>query len=180
MTINRARRELLLGGGLVLLGSVASPALAGAKSLDVRKLSFQNLHTGERLRIDYWVEGNYVPQALQTVNHLLRDFRTGDVYPIEPRLLDVLNGLRGLLETEGDFHVISGYRSPKTNEMLHERSAGVASTSLHMRGMAIDVRLTDRPLPRLREAALRLAAGGVGYYPKSNFVHIDVGRVRRW
>lgn len=104
----------------------------------------------------------------------------GDVHPIEPRLLDALSTLRGMLETEADFHVISGYRSPKTNEMLHERSAGVASTSLHMRGMAIDIRLSDRPLPRLREAALRLAAGGVGYYPKSNFVHIDVGRVRRW
>jgi uncharacterized protein YcbK (DUF882 family) len=180
MKINRARRQLLLGGGLVLLGSVASPAIAGLARQNVRKLSFQNLHTGERLRIDYWVEGRYIPEALQTVDHLLRDFRTGDVHPIEPGLLDALSALRGMLDTESDFQVISGYRSPKTNEMLHERGGGVASTSLHMRGMAIDVRLGDRPLPRLREAALRLAAGGVGYYPKSNFVHIDVGRVRRW
>jgi uncharacterized protein YcbK (DUF882 family) len=180
MSINRGRRQLLLGGGLVLLGSVASPAIAGLTRPNVRKLSFQNLHTGERLRVDYWVDGQYVPEALQTVNHLMRDFRTGDVHPIEPPLLDALSSLRGMLETESDFHVISGYRSPKSNEMLHERSAGVASTSLHMRGMAIDVRLSDRPLPRLREAALRLAAGGVGYYPKSNFVHIDTGRVRRW
>src|SRR6185503_4535357 len=162
MRINHGRRQLLLGGGLVLLGSAASPAIAGLTRPNVRKLSFQNLHTGERLRVDYWIEGNYVPEALQTVNHLLRDFRTGDVHPIEPRLLDALSSLRGMLETESDFHVISAYRSPKTNEILHERSAGVASTSLHMRGKAIDVRLNDRPLPRLREAALRLGAGGVG------------------
>jgi uncharacterized protein YcbK (DUF882 family) len=180
MSINRARRQLLLGGGLVLLGSVASPAISGVTRPNVRNLGFQNLHTGERLRIDYWVDGEYVADALQTVNYVLRDFRTGDVHPIEPRLLDALSALRGMLETESEFQVVSGYRSPKTNEMLHERSSGVASTSLHMRGMAIDVRLANRSLLRLREAALRLAAGGVGYYPKSNFVHIDTGRVRRW
>jgi len=180
MSVNRARRTFLLGGGIALLGSIASPAIAGLGPANVRKLGFQNLHTGERVRAEYWGEGEYVPEALQTIDRVLRDFRTGDVHPIEPRLLDALSALHGVLETQSDFHVISGYRSPQTNEMLHERSAGVASKSLHMRGMAVDIRLPDRPLARVRQAALSLGAGGVGYYPKSNFVHLDIGRVRRW
>ena len=180
MIVNRARRQVLLGTGIAILGSVASPAIASIGRINVRKLSFDNLHTGERLKADYWVDGEYVPDALQDINRLLRDFRTGDVHPIEPKLLDVLSMLRGMMETEADFQVISGYRSPNTNATLHEQSGGVAATSLHMRGMAIDVRVGGRPLTGLRDAALHLAAGGVGYYPKSNFVHVDVGRVRRW
>jgi len=180
MIINRVRRQVLFGAGIAILGGVASPAIASIGQVSVRKLSFDNLHTGERLKADYWVDGEYVPDALQDINRLLRDFRTGDVHPIEPKLLDVLSMLRGMMETESDFQVISGYRSPKTNATLHEQSGGVAATSLHMRGMAIDVRVGGRPLTGLRDAALHLAAGGVGYYPKSNFVHVDVGRVRRW
>lgn len=180
MIVNRTRRQVLLGTGLAILGNVTSPAIASIGRINVRKLSFDNLHTGERLKADYWVDGEYVPDALQDINRLLRDFRTGDVHPIEPKLLDVLSLLRGMMETESDFQVISGYRSPKTNATLHEQSGRVAATSLHMRGMAIDVRISGRPLTGLRDAALRLAAGGVGYYPKSNFVHVDVGRVRRW
>ena len=180
MIVNHARRQVLLGTGMAILGSVASPAIASIGGINVRKLSFDNLHTGERLKADYWVDGEYVPDALENINRLLRDFRTGDVHPIEPKLLDVLSMLRGMMETESDFQVISGYRSPKTNAALHEQSGGVAATSLHMRGMAIDVRVGGRPLTGLRDADLHLAAGGVGYYPKSNFVHVDVGRVRRW
>lgn len=180
MIVNHARRRVLFGAGVAVLGSIASPAIASIGRANVRKLSFDNLHTGERLKADYWIDGEYVPQALQTINRVLRDFRTGDVHAIEPKLLDVLSMLRGMLETESDFQVISGYRSPKTNAMLHEQSDGVAATSLHMQGMAIDIRVGGRPLTGLRDAALRLAAGGVGYYPKSNFVHVDVGRVRRW
>jgi len=180
MIVNRARRQVLFGAGIAILGSVASPALAGIGRTNVRKLSFDNLHTGERLKAEYWVDGEYVPDALLDINRLLRDFRTGDVHPIEPKLLDVLSMLHGMLETESDFQVISGYRSPKTNATLREQSNGVAATSLHMQGMAIDVRIGGRPLTGLRDAALRIAAGGVGYYPKSNFVHVDVGRVRRW
>jgi uncharacterized protein YcbK (DUF882 family) len=132
--------------------------------------------------LDYWVDGTYVPEALGAVNHLLRDFRTGEVHPIAPRLLDLLAGLRKTLETQSSFEVISGYRSPVTNANLqaeHEHS-GVASKSLHMQGMAIDIRLPGRTLVALRETALAARAGGVGFYPQSDFVHVDVGRVRKW
>jgi uncharacterized protein YcbK (DUF882 family) len=147
---------------------------------NVRSVSFDNLHTGQRLSADYWADGDYIPDALKTIDHVLRDFRTGDVHPIEPRLLDLLALLRAKLETESAVRVISGYRSPKTNAMLHEKSDGVASSSLHMEGMAIDIRIGGRQLAKVRDAALTLAAGGVGYYPRSDFVHVDVGRVRRW
>lgn len=180
MTVDRVRRQVVFGAGIAILGGIASPAIASVGRANVRSLSFDNLHTGERLKADYWVDGDYVPDALQTINRVLRDFRTGDVHPIEPKLLDVLNMLHAMLETEADFQVISAYRSPKTNAALHEQSAGVAATSLHMKGMAIDIRVGGRPLVGLRDAALHLGVGGVGYYPKSNFVHVDVGRVRRW
>ena len=180
MTVHRTRRHFLIGGGAVIIAGVASPALANISRADVRTLSFNNLHTGERLKADYWVEGEYVPDALGTINRVLRDFRTGDVHVIEPKLLDLLTSLRGKLETQAELQVISGYRSPKTNAMLRASSDGVAATSLHMKGMAIDIRIPGRPLARVRDAALNLAVGGVGYYPKSDFVHVDVGRVRRW
>ena len=180
MTVNRVRRQVMLGMGAAMFGGVASPALANLAPANVRRLSFDNLHTGERVKADYWVDGNYVPDALHAINKNLRDFRTGDVHAIEPKLLDLLSILRSKLETEADLQVISGYRSPKTNAMLHELSDGVAATSLHMQGMAIDIRIGGRQLAKVRDAALALAVGGVGYYPKSDFVHVDVGRVRRW
>jgi len=143
-------------------------------------VAFHNLHTGESLKAVYWDQGAYVADALNAVNHVLRDFRTGDVHPIAPRLLDVLNTLSARLETQGPFQVISGYRSPKTNAMLHQESSGVATKSLHMQGMAIDIRAPGIQLASLHSAALSLRAGGVGYYPASDFVHMDVGPVRRW
>jgi uncharacterized protein YcbK (DUF882 family) len=158
----------------------ASPAFADIARAEVRSLAFDNLHTGERLKLDYWLRGDYVPDALVSINRLLRDFRTGDVHPIEPKLLDLLALMRQRLETTAAFAVISGYRSPKTNEMLHEASSGVASQSLHMQGMAIDIRIPGRPLAVVHKTALEIQAGGVGYYPKSDFVHVDIGRVRRW
>jgi uncharacterized protein YcbK (DUF882 family) len=181
MTIeNRLRRRILLGAGMAMAGGLASPARAGLGRTDIRRLSLENLHTGERVKADYWIEGAYDADALRAIDRVLRDFRTGDVHPIAPRLLDVLSTLRGVLDTDSDVQVISAYRSPKTNAMLHEQNAGVAATSLHMQGMAIDIRIQGRPLLGLRDAALRLSAGGVGYYPKSNFLHLDIGRVRRW
>ncbi len=173
------RRHFLAGSGAALLASV-SPALASLG--DVRTVAFENIHTGEKLKADYWVDGRYVPDALADVNHVLRDFRSGEVHPIAPQLLDLLALLHVRLETEQSFAVISGYRSPSTNAMLrgeHEHS-GVASKSLHMRGMAIDIRVPGRGLVALRDAALTQRAGGVGYYPASDFVHVDVGRVRTW
>jgi uncharacterized protein YcbK (DUF882 family) len=145
-----------------------------------RKLSFHNLHTGENLATTYWADGRYIPSAAAEIDFILRDFRTGDVQSIDLRLLDLLHDLRRRMESDESFHVISGFRSPKTNNMLTRQSNGVAKKSLHMRGMAADVRLPGRSLADLQQAALSLELGGVGYYPKSNFIHVDVGRVRFW
>jgi uncharacterized protein YcbK (DUF882 family) len=164
--------------------SVAVPALSStrllARSTAFRALSFDHLHTGERLTIEYFSEGQYLTEALTTINHLLRDFRTAEVHAIDVGLLDLLHGLNALVESTRPYQVISGYRSPATNEMLRHRSEGVAAGSLHMKGQAIDVRLADVPLVHLRNAALSLGLGGVGFYPTSDFVHVDTGRVRAW
>ncbi len=151
-----------------------------AATLEARELHFFHTHTGERLAVEYFSANTYRPDALQAVNRFLRDFRTGDEHDIDPGLLDVLHGLTNLTEATRPFEVISGYRSPATNAMLRGRSEGVAAFSLHMVGQAIDIRLPGVPLPSLRSAALSLRRGGVGYYPASNFVHVDTGRVRTW
>lgn len=158
----------------------ALPVAARARSEPPRVLAFSHLHTGERLEVEYFAAGSYVPDALGAVNHLLRDFRSGDVGSIDPALLDLLHGLRERTGTQRPFQIISGYRSPATNRMLHERSSGVATKSLHMSGQAIDIRLADVPLATLRDTALTLGRGGVGFYPGSDFVHVDTGRVRAW
>ncbi|TXC67491.1 DUF882 domain-containing protein [Piscinibacter aquaticus] len=143
-------------------------------------MSFSHLHTGERLEVEYFSAGRYLPDALGAVNRLLRDFRTGDVGTMDPALLDLLHALRERAGSCQPYEIISGYRSPATNRMLHERSSGVATKSLHMSGQAIDIRVADVPLADLRQAALSLQRGGVGFYPGSNFVHVDTGRVRAW
>lgn len=145
-----------------------------------RALSFYNLHTGESLNTVYWAGDGYVPSSLSEINYILRDFRANEVKPIEVRLLDLLFAMRTRLETREPFHVISGYRSPLTNALLHSRGEGVAPHSLHIEGKAIDIRVPGRELPALRRVALDLHRGGVGYYPRSDFVHVDVGRVRFW
>jgi uncharacterized protein YcbK (DUF882 family) len=164
--------------------SVAVPALSStrlhARSTAFRALSFDHLHTGERLTIEYFSEGQYLAEALTTINHLLRDFRTAEVHAIDIGLLDLLHNLNAVVESTRPYQVVSGYRSPATNEMLRHRSEGVAAGSLHMKGQAIDVRLADVPLVQLRNAALSLGLGGVGFYPASDFVHVDTGRVRAW
>jgi uncharacterized protein YcbK (DUF882 family) len=179
--MSHGRRDVLKLVGGAALGGLALPrrALAGVLP-EARRLRFDNLHTGETLDAVYWEKGAYVPDALGAINVVLRDFRTGDVHPIAPHLLDLLTALRTAAETGKPFQVISGYRSPKTNALLASESSGVAHSSLHMQGMAIDIRLSDVSLDRLHRAALGLQLGGVGYYPQSDFVHVDVGRVRRW
>ncbi len=174
-----SRRQFLttLATGSLALGS--RPAWA-AQPTASRELRFSHLHTGEMLAVEYFQAGRYQPDALEAVNHLLRDFRTGDVHAIDPALLDVLYDVRHRVDTRRSFEVISGYRSPHTNAALRAKSEGVAAHSLHMSGRAIDIRLGDVPLPALRRSALALGAGGVGYYPASNFVHLDTGRVRAW
>jgi uncharacterized protein YcbK (DUF882 family) len=162
------------------LGAMALTPLTALADTAPRTVAFHNLHTGESLKALYWENGEYVPDALSAVNYLLRDFRNGEVHTIDPKLIDLLTTLSARVDTSTPFQVISGYRSPATNAMLHAHSDGVAKSSLHMQGLAIDIRLADVDLDRLHRAALGLAAGGVGYYPTSDFVHVDVGRVRRW
>jgi uncharacterized protein YcbK (DUF882 family) len=152
-------------------------ARAGARP---RSLSFVNTHTDEKLSATYWADGALEPQALREIDHILRDFRTGDVKPIEVELLDLLHDLRERVDSSAPFHVISGYRSPATNAMLRAQSGGVARHSLHLDAKAADVRLPGVPLAELRRAALSLRRGGVGFYPGPEFVHVDTGRVRAW
>lgn len=159
----------------------ATPALARTVAFSPeRRLSFDNLHTGERLTAVYWHAGTYLTDATREIDWLLRDFRANQVHPIDPKLLDLLYALHALLPQGSPYQVISGYRSPATNAMLAATTDGVAAHSLHTQGMAIDVRVPGTVLARLRDQAKSLRGGGVGYYPRSDFVHIDVGRVRYW
>lgn len=152
-----------------------------------RRLAFHHLHTNEDLDVVYWQKGAYVPQALAAINHVLRDFRANQDYPIEPKLLDLVNELRVRTGTKEPFRIICGYRSAATNEMLRDKSAEehgqvaeVAKKSLHMVGQAIDLRLNDVSLNQLHQMAVDMKRGGVGYYPDSDFIHVDVGAVRYW
>jgi uncharacterized protein YcbK (DUF882 family) len=159
----------------------AAPAILGSKELNARILSFDCYNTGQQLKkIAYWVDGDYVPDALAAISKALRDWRANEVHPIDPKVLDVIHTIGRRLETNCEFELISGYRSPRTNAMLHKIDSGVATHSLHMKGQATDISLPGRSLRKLYEAALALRAGGVGYYPDSNFIHVDVGPVRRW
>lgn len=160
-------------------GKVISGALPSHKTSE-RKLSFLNLHTGERLSTTYWADGQYQPEELAAINHILRDHRTGDVTEMDTALLELLNMLHNDMDSRRPFHIISGYRSPKTNAELRKTSSGVAKKSMHMQGRAIDIRLPGCRLSSLHKAALECQAGGVGYYPKSNFIHVDTGDVRHW
>ena len=158
----------------------ANPLEAASALTGERALSFYQTHTGESLRLVYWAEGDYLQDSLLEIKHLLRDHRNDEERAIDPLLLDLLHRIRSGLDTAEPFNVISGYRSPATNNALHARSHGVASHSLHMEGMAIDIRIPGRDLKQLKEYATALRGGGVGYYPDSDFVHVDVGRVRYW
>lgn len=180
--VDPTRRRLLQGFALLGAASlVPNLAQAMASSSGVsRRLSFSHTHTGEKLSVVYKVGDHYVADGLAKLNRLLRDFRTGDVHPIDPKLFDQLWQVQTNLKSDAPFQIISGYRSSKTNAMLRGKSSGVAKKSLHMTGQAIDIRLADVKLSNLRAAAIELQQGGVGYYAKSNFVHLDTGRVRSW
>jgi len=176
MTIHRRR---LLRLGLGTMGAAAFGA-RGHAAQAARAIAVKNLHTGEALTATYWEAGRYVPDALDALNHVLRDHRTGDVHAMSLKLFDLMAQLRARLGSREVIQVISGYRSPATNAVLHARSKGVATRSLHMDGEAMDVRIEGVDIARLRDAAWSLQGGGVGFYPTSRFVHMDVGRVRRW
>lgn len=145
-----------------------------------KTLAFEHTHTGDKLKLTYFEQGRYIEEALREINYLLRDFRTDDVHPIDTALLDQLFVLKQALGVNKPFHIISGYRSPFTNSMLRRFSHGVAEHSFHMQGRAIDIRLEGISSKIIRNAALTLAQGGVGYYPRDNFVHLDTGRFRTW
>lgn len=173
-------RRLFLKG-LGLAAAVGAPVLARAVEGAQRVLALDHTHTHEKINQIYAVGDRYLPQGLDVLNHFLRDHYSGEVGHMDPQLFDQLHRVRLLLGASMPYQVISGYRSPRTNEHLRQtRGGGVATRSLHMDGRAIDVRLPGVPLAELRDAALSLQAGGVGYYPGEQFVHLDTGRVRRW
>lgn len=176
------RRQVLRLASAGLAGAcLARPAFAEtAPVVQTRTLSLFNTHTGESFTGAYWDKGEYVPDAGAAIAKVMRDHRTGDVHDIDPNLLDVLSDLKVVLDANAPYQIISGYRSPASNAKLHAASSGVATRSLHMDGKAIDIRVKGVGCANLRDAALGLKRGGVGFYPASDFVHVDTGRVRRW
>lgn len=158
-----------------------TPALAQAAVPNTgRIIRLQNPYTGEKFTGEYWYNGKYIPAAFAEIKKLMRDHRANEQFPIDPRLMDILFVMHVRIKNAAPFDVLSGYRSPATNARLRRRSEGVARNSLHMTGQAIDLRLQGTRLTSLRSTAIDLKAGGVGFYPRSNFVHVDTGRVRHW
>ncbi len=180
--IGFSRREFI-AAGLITVASSLIPykTLAAIEELyQERELSFYNVNTNESLRTVYWREGKYLPKALAEINHIFRDTRTGKVKSINTNLIDLLFALQKKLETNEPFNIISGYRTPGSNAILRKKKKGVAKNSLHMYGKAVDLRVPDYSLKVVRRAAMGMKGGGVGYYPHSNFIHIDVGEIRYW
>ncbi|HEY8191098.1 MAG TPA: DUF882 domain-containing protein [Alphaproteobacteria bacterium] len=165
---------LLLGSLPVHAGTFAAP-----KS-DAYSIAFRNQHTGEYFSGAYRVGGKYLPESFERINNVLRDFRTGEVFPVDPRIIDIMYVSHRKTGANQPFEVLSGYRSPRTNDMLRRASEGVAQHSLHLTGQAVDVRLPGYSTRNLKSIAVKIRAGGVGYYPDSNFVHMDTGKVRQW
>lgn len=176
------RRHFL---GLSLTGCAAcaasTPAIAlSYPSMAARELHFYNLHTYETLKAVYWRDGTYLPEGIAQISYLLRDFRTGGIKPIDPSLLNILHQVTSNIGSDQPINVISGYRTPATNAMLAARSDKVSPNSFHMRGQAIDIRLPGVATTGVRDVAMGMARGGVGYYPESDFVHLDTGPIRAW
>lgn len=175
------RRDVFRFGAAAGLAALAAPAWAQALDIEApRRAVLSNLHTGDAFNEVYFANGRYLPDALAEATRVMRDWRNGQEHFIDPTLFDALHAISTKLETRAPFQIISGYRSPATNAMLHARSHQVAESSQHTLGKAIDVRIEGVQLAHLRGAALAVGAGGVGYYPASNFVHVDTGRVRQW
>lgn len=173
------KKSLQIAAGIMLSGPLIDPLESFAALAEVQPMSFYHTHTGERLTVDYSCVG-CPPDVLQKLNNFLKDFRTGEMHPIDPTLFDILHQIRQESGSTGVIEIISGYRSPRTNKHLRTQSSGVARKSLHMKGQALDIRVRDLKTSDLRDLALKLGRGGVGYYPKSDFVHLDTGRFRYW
>lgn len=174
-----------------LLGAFAATAVAAAPTYanalgflrgagDIRRIAMYSGRTGERLDTIYWIDGEYVPEAVQEINFHMRDWRTGEAIQIDLRTIDIMSASHNLLDTSEPYLLLSGYRSAQTNQMLRSRSSGVARNSLHVQGQAADLRLQSRSVTQMAEAAMSCNAGGVGRYGGSNFVHMDCGPVRVW
>ncbi len=176
------RRRFLITSAQLALGLLLStaPIDCFAKRIDTPPLSFYHTHTGEKLEINYSLKKGCPPSTHHKVNEFLRDFRTEEVHSIDMELMGILSQIQMISGSSGVFEIISGYRSPETNRLLRMRSSGVAKHSLHMKGKAVDIRLSDVPTQKVHRIAMLLRRGGVGYYPHSDFVHIDTGRVRTW
>lgn len=179
------RSFLALGAGALAALGCWMPELAQASTGPApkqvgREMRITNTHTGESFRGEYWYNGRYIPEAFGEIKSVMRDHRTGERFPIDPRLMDIMYVLQHRTGNLSGFDIFSGYRSPKTNAKLRMHSHGVATRSLHMSGQAVDLKQQGTALKNLRAAAIKLNSGGVGYYPSSNFVHVDTGRVRHW
>lgn len=174
-----------MGGLSGLVAAAAAPAFAKAPAIlkgagDFRRLSLVNDRTGEWINTIYWVEGEYIPEALEGLNYLLRDWRQEKVCRMDPRAIDILAASQKLLDTAEPFEVVSGYRTRQTNALLRKRSRAVASNSYHIKGMAVDIAMKSRSVSQISRAGEALGAGGVGKYSRSQFVHLDSGPVRNW
>jgi uncharacterized protein YcbK (DUF882 family) len=175
------RRQILLGlTGVAVASLLPNKAQASRSTKGVRELSFYNRHTGERGQGDFWVDGHYQKDALKTFEYVLRDHRQNVSAPMDKRLYEYLFKLQHEVDFKDEIHVISGYRSPITNQMLAAKSQGVAKKSYHMKGMAMDIDMPGVNLADLHDAAKSLKLGGVGFYPSSGFIHVDCGPVRCW
>ncbi len=177
------RRALL--GAFAATAATAAPYYANAAGFlrgggDIRRLRMHSQRTGETLETIYWIEGEYIREALREINYFMRDWRTDGVTSIDNRAIDIMAAAHGLLEVDEPYMLLSGYRSPQTNAMLRRRSSGVAKNSLHLKGQAADLRLNSRSVSQMARAAEACRAGGVGRYSRSNFVHMDCGTVRSW
>ena len=181
--LNVSRRAF--AGAILLTAAVPSLGFGNAPAIltgagDFRSVSLINNRTAERLNTVYWIEGDYVPEAIEAVNYVLRDWRQNEVMHIDRNVVDIIAATHNLLDTGEPFEIVSGYRSPKTNAMLRAKSRGVARNSYHTRGMAVDLAMKHRSVGQMSRAALSLGAGGVGRYTRSKFVHVDSGPVRDW
>jgi len=175
-------RRSFLKSSVVIASALGMPALARAATAapGERTLRLYNTHTGESIKSVFWAEGAFVPESLSEINKLLRDHRNNTIAPIDPALLVLLEKVSAQFGGGQMLHVISGYRSPESNKKLAAASGGVAKHSMHLEGKAIDIRMPGRDLASLHKAAMNAKGGGVGYYPDSQFVHMDTGRPRYW
>lgn len=182
-TISMTRRGLL--GAFAATALIAAPTYSNAFGFlkgagDVRRIRMYSGRTGESIDTIYWIDGDYIPEAVKEISYFMRDWRNNNIIGIDTRTIDIMAASHRLMDVSEPYMMLSGYRSPQTNNMLRASSSGVAKNSLHMKGQAADLRLKSRSVAQMAKAAQACASGGVGKYSRSNFVHMDCGAVRVW